>query len=136
MGYRELVDAAEALIETLDVTDAIALHGDPSVRFIDLRDVRELWREGTVPEAAHCPRGMLEFWIDPDSPYHKPLFSEPDVRFVFFCQSGWRSALAARTAQELGLAPVAHVAGGFRAWVDAGGPVAAVEARTPDSRRQ
>ncbi|HSG90706.1 MAG TPA: rhodanese-like domain-containing protein [Pseudomonadales bacterium] len=127
MGYREMIDAAEAVIETLDVEQAMALHGDPAVRFVDLRDVRELWREGTIPGAAHCPRGMLEFWIDADSPYHKPLFSEAGVRYLFFCQSGWRSALATRTAGELGLENAAHVAGGFRAWVDAGGPVATVE---------
>jgi rhodanese-related sulfurtransferase len=129
MGYRDLIDAAEAVVETLDPTAALALHGAEGVRFVDLRDVRELWREGTIPGAAHCPRGMLEFWVDPQSPYHKPLFSEGDVRYVFFCQSGWRSALATRTAMELGLERTAHVGGGFRAWVEAGGPVEAVEAR-------
>ena len=129
MGYRELIEAAEAVIETLTAPEAIALHGREDVRFVDLRDVRELWREGTVPGAAHCPRGMLEFWIDPDSPYHRPLFSEPGVRFLFFCQSGWRSALATRTAGELGLANAAQIGGGFRAWVDADGPVTPVERR-------
>ena len=129
MGVKEMVEAAEAVIETLEVDAAIALHGDAAVRFVDLRDVRELWREGTIPGAAHCPRGMLEFWVDPDSPYHKPLFSETGVRFVFFCQSGWRSALATQAAQELGLERAAHVGGGFRAWVDAGGPVEAVAAK-------
>ncbi|MEE4300330.1 MAG: rhodanese-like domain-containing protein [Pseudomonadales bacterium] len=127
MGIRDMIEAAEAVIETLDTDAAIALHGREDVRFVDLRDVRELWREGTIPGAAHCPRGMLEFWIDPDSPYHKPLFSEQGVRFVFFCQSGWRSALATRTARELGLGDAAHVGGGFRGWVDAGGPVEPVE---------
>jgi rhodanese-related sulfurtransferase len=138
--YRDLIAAAEACIETLapeaaiDVHEAAANAGagpdtDPhgNTLFIDLRDIRELWREGTIPGAAHCPRGMLEFWIDPESPYHKPIFSKPDTRYVFFCQSGWRSALATRTAQEMGLAPVAHIGGGFRAWVDGGGPVVAVE---------
>jgi rhodanese-related sulfurtransferase len=120
------------VIETLEPAEAIALHGDPAVRFVDLRDVRELWREGTIPGAAHCPRGMLEFWVDPQSPYHKPLFSETDVRWLFFCQSGWRSALATHTVlEDLGLDPVAHVGGGFRAWVDAGGPVEAVERPRP-----
>ena len=129
MGYRELIEAAEAVVETLEPSAALALHGAEDVRFVDLRDVRELWREGTIPGAAHCPRGMLEFWVDPDSPYHKPLFSEAGVRYVFFCQSGWRSALATRTVLELGLANSAHVGGGFRAWVEAGGPVEAVEPR-------
>jgi len=128
MGYSDMIAAAEAVIETLDAATAIELHGAPRVRFVDLRDVRELWREGTIPGAAHCPRGMLEFWIDPDSPYHKPVFSEADARFVFFCQSGWRSALATRTAGELGLSNAAHVGGGFRAWLDAGGPMVPVAA--------
>ena len=77
---------------------------------VDLRDIRELHREGKVPGAFHCPRGMLEFWIDPSSPYHKPKFAE-DKRFVFFCAAGWRSALAAQTAQRMGLKPVAHIRG-------------------------
>ncbi len=89
---------------------------------------RELEREGRVPGAFHCPRGMLEFWIDPASPYHKPVFAEPK-RFLFYCASGWRSALAARTAQEMGLDGVAHLGGGLKAWREAGGPVEAVPPR-------
>ena len=89
---------------------------------VDLRDPRELEREGRIPGAFHCPRGMLEFWIDPESPYHKPIFAE-DKRFVFFCAAGWRSALSAATAHDMGLQPVAHVEGGFTAWKEAGGPV-------------
>ena len=100
-GFRALVDAAEREIETLPVEDAIALHGRDDVTFIDIRDIRELEREGRVPGAFHCPRGMLEFWIDPESPYHKPVFAE-DKRFVFFCAGGWRSALAAQTAHRMG----------------------------------
>ena len=130
--YQDLIHEAEALIETLSPAAAIDTHAGAASTdtvFIDLRDVRELWREGTVPGAVHCPRGMLEFWIDPGSPYHKPVFSEPGRSYVFFCQSGWRSALATRTAQELGLTAVAHVDGGFRAWKEAAGPVEAVERR-------
>jgi rhodanese-related sulfurtransferase len=101
-----------------------------NVVFVDLRDIRELDREGRVPGAFHCPRGMLEFWIDPVSKYHKPVFAQ-DKRFVFFCAAGQRSALAAQTAQRMGLAPVAHIGGGFGAWKAAGGPVeAAKPART------
>ena len=122
----ELVAAAEREIETLSVTDAIALHGRADVTFVDIRDIRELNREGRVPGAFHCPRGMLEFWLDPQSQYHKPAFAE-DKRFVFFCAGGLRSALAAQTAQRMGLKPVAHVAGGFGAWRAAGGPVQAPE---------
>jgi rhodanese-related sulfurtransferase len=92
------------------------------VGFVDLRDIRELKREGRVPGAFHCPRGMLEFWIDPASPYHKKVFAE-DKRFVFFCAGGQRSALAAQTAQKMGLKPVAHIAEGFKGWKAAGGPV-------------
>ena len=120
-GYRALVDAAQRDIKTLSVEQAIALHGRDDVTFVDIRDIRELDREGRVPGAFHCPRGMLEFWIDPESPYHKPIFAE-DKRFVFFCAGGLRSALAAQTAQRMGLRPVAHIKGGFGAWHGANGP--------------
>jgi rhodanese-related sulfurtransferase len=122
LGHRALVAAAEREIETVPVEEAVKLHGRDDVVFVDLRDIRELSREGRVPGAFHCPRGMLEFWIDPDSPYHKPVFAE-DKRFLFFCNGAWRSALAAQTAQRMGLKPVAHVGGGFKAWKEAGGPV-------------
>jgi rhodanese-related sulfurtransferase len=122
LGYRALVEAAEREIETLQAEEAVALHGREDVAFVDLRDIRELQREGRVPGAFHCPRGMLEFWIDPASPYHKPVFAA-DRRFVFFCAGGLRSALATQTAQRMGLKPVAHIAGGFGAWKQAGGPV-------------
>ena len=123
-GFRELIDAAEREVETLTVEQALALRGRQDVTFIDLRDIRELEREGRMPGAFHCPRGMLEFWIDPDSPYYKPVFGV-DKRFVFFCAGGWRSALAAQTAQRMGLRPVAHIKGGFGEWRKAGGPVEA-----------
>lgn len=122
-GYKSLVAEAERDIETLTVDDAKALLGATDVVLVDLRDPRELEREGKMPGAFHCPRGMLEFWIDPESPYHKPIFAE-DKRFVFFCGGGWRSALAAKAAQDMGLKPVAHIAGGFTAWKKAGAPVA------------
>jgi rhodanese-related sulfurtransferase len=119
---RALVEAAEREIETMPVQEAIKLHGRDDTVFVDLRDIRELAREGRVPGAFHCPRGMLEFWIDPESNYYKPVFSG-DKRFVFFCAAGQRSALATQTAQRMGLAPVAHIRGGFHAWREAGGPV-------------
>ena len=121
-GCKALVEAAEREIETLSVEAAADLSGRDDTVFVDLRDPRELEREGRMPGAFHCPRGMLEFWIDPESPYHKPVFAQ-DKKFVFFCGGGWRSALAARAAQEMGLGPVAHVAGGFAAWKKVGGPV-------------
>jgi rhodanese-related sulfurtransferase len=117
-----MVEAAEREVETLSAEEALALHGRDDVVLVDIRDIRELNRDGRVPGAFHCPRGMLEFWIDPGSSYHKPVFSQ-DKRFVFFCAGGLRSALAAQTAQRMGLAPVAHVGGGFGAWKKAGGPV-------------
>lgn len=121
-GYKALLAEAEALVETVPPAAALALHGDAGTVFVDLRDPREIQREGRIPGSFSCPRGMLEFWIDPDSPYAKPVFQEPK-RFLFYCASGWRSALAARTAQEMGLGNVAHVGGGFSAWRAAGGAV-------------
>ena len=127
-GYKALVAEAESRIVTLSVEEAQALHGDDAVVFVDLRDPREREREGKMPGAFHCPRGMLEFWIDPESPYAKPVFQE-DKQFVFFCAGGWRSALAAQVAQEMGLKPVAHIAGGFGAWKKAGAPFEEPEPR-------
>jgi rhodanese-related sulfurtransferase len=121
-GFRALVDAAEREIETVSVEEALALHGGEDVVFVDLRDIRELDREGRMPGAFHCPRGMLEFWIDPESPYHKKIFAA-DKRFLFFCAAGWRSALATQTAHRMGLRPVAHIKGGFGAWQNANGPI-------------
>jgi rhodanese-related sulfurtransferase len=121
-GYKALLEEANARIETVPAAEAVALAGRDDVVLVDIRDPRELEREGKIPGAVHCPRGMLEFWIDPESPYHKPVFAQ-DKRFVFFCAAGWRSALAAATAGDMGLRPVAHVEGGFTAWKAAGGPV-------------
>jgi rhodanese-related sulfurtransferase len=120
-GFRALLDEANAEIEKLSPQEAAQLLRDDDVAFIDLRDPRELQREGRVAGAHHCPRGMLEFWIDPESPYHKPLFASGKT-FVFFCAGGWRSALAAKTAQDMGLSPVKHIEGGFSAWKEAGLP--------------
>ena len=119
-GYKALLAEADAEVQTLPVDQALSLHGDPRVVFVDLRDPREIQREGRIPGSFSCPRGMLEFWVDPDSPYAKPVFAEPK-RFVFYCASGWRSALAAKTVQDMGLANVAHVGGGYTAWKQAGG---------------
>ena len=122
ISFRALVQAAEREIETLSVEQALALHGRDDVTFVDVRDIRELEREGRIPGAFHCPRGMLEFWIDPASPYHRPVFGQ-DKRFLFFCAGGWRSALAAQTAHRMGVKPVAHIKGGFGAWRKANGPI-------------
>jgi rhodanese-related sulfurtransferase len=117
-----MVELAMAEIETIPVAEALKLHGRDDVVFVDIRDIRELRRDGRIPGAFHCPRGMLEFWVDPESQYHKPVFAG-EKKFVFFCRGAKRSALATQTAQRMGLKPVAHLAGGFGAWQKAGGPV-------------
>jgi rhodanese-related sulfurtransferase len=122
-GYKQLLVEAAGKFQSLPVSEAQALVGKPDVVFVDIRDVRELEREGTVPGAFHAPRGMLEFWVDPESPYHKPVFAS-GKRLVLYCQSGWRSALAAATLVDMGLENVTDIEGGFSAWKKAGGSVA------------
>jgi rhodanese-related sulfurtransferase len=122
VGYKALVKAAEARIRTISAEEAIGKLGSDDAVFVDLRDVRELKREGGIPGAFHCPRGLLEFWIDPESPYHHAVFAEPK-EFVFFCNLGWRSALAADIAQQMGL-KTCHIDGGFEAWKSFGGEIA------------
>jgi rhodanese-related sulfurtransferase len=123
-GIKELVAEANAEIETVTVNDALKLKDDPGVTFVDIRDIRELDRDGRIPGAFHAPRGMLEFWVDPKSPYYKEIFGS-GKKFVFFCAGGMRSALAAQQLQRMGLEPVCHMAGGFGAWKAAGAPVEA-----------
>lgn len=121
---KDMVAAANASVSHAPAADLISTHGDEDVLFVDLRDPRELDREGMIPGAFHCPRGMLEFWIDPESPYAKPQF-QSGKRFVFYCASGWRSALSAQAAQDMGLQTVSHIDDGFSGWKAAGGPVGA-----------
>jgi rhodanese-related sulfurtransferase len=128
-GYKQLLADALARIDTLSVADAQTKLGDPGVVFIDIREARELEREGTIPGAFHAPRGMLEFWVDPESPYHKEVFGS-DKQFIIFCQSAWRSALATATLVEMGLTSVSHIEGGFSAWKQAGGPIADRQKKT------
>lgn len=118
----ELVRDAEAEVECLTPDAAMALLEDQNNLFVDLRDVRELERDPPIPGAFHCPRGMLEFWLDPDSPYHHAELDEPR-QLVFYCRAGGRSALAALAAQNMGRRPVAHISGGYSAWREAGGAV-------------
>jgi rhodanese-related sulfurtransferase len=122
-SVKSMVDEAMEVITTHSLEAAVALHGRDDVQFVDLRDVRELEHEGIIPGAFHAPRGMIEFWVDPDSPYHKPLFAE-NKQFVLFCAMGWRSALAAQTLQDMGVQQVSHIEGGFTAWKASGAPVA------------
>ena len=118
----EMVAEANAEIETIPAGDAIKLKDDPNILLVDIRDIRELDRDGRVPGALHAPRGMLEFWVDPATPYHREVFAS-GKKFVFFCAAGGRSALAAQALQRMGLEPVAHMGGGFGAWKAAGGPI-------------
>jgi hypothetical protein len=122
IGYQELIHEAMAEIETLPVETAQNLLTDPNVVFVDIRDVRELEREGMIPNALHAPRGMLEFWVDPDSPYYKPIFGE-GKKLVLYCASAWRSALATQTLQKMGVPNICHVEGGFSAWKKAQFPI-------------
>lgn len=117
----QMVAAARARIEEIETADGIAMVNDPSVQIVDLRDPRERERTGFIPGAFHCPRGMLEFWVDPDSPYFKEVFAQ-DKKFVFHCASGWRSAISVATLQDMGF-DAAHLKEGFGAWEKAGGPV-------------
>ena len=121
-GYKELLQEANEIAKAIPVEVAISFIGNKDYLFIDLRDFRELQRIGKIPGAFSCPRGMLEFWIDPESPYHKEIFSQ-EKQFIFYCASAWRSALATRTALEMGLKAVCHIEGGFTSWVKAGGEV-------------
>ena len=123
----EMVATARARIEEIAAADAIALVDDPSVQIVDLRDPRERQRSGFIPGSFHCPRGMLEFWVDPDSPYFKEVFAE-DKKFVFHCASGWRSALSVATLNDMGF-DAAHITEGFTGWEKAGGPVEQVKPR-------
>ena len=120
-GVKQLVEEANAEVETVPLDAAKALLEDDGVVFVDIRDVRELDREGMIPGALHAPRGMLEFWIDPDSPYHKDIFAS-GKKFLLYCAGAQRSALAAKAIQDMGLKPVAHLEGGFGGWKEAGGP--------------
>jgi len=119
---KDMVAEANEVVDTLTVEEAMTLRGQEGVTFVDLRDPRELQRDGMIEGAFHCPRGMLEFWIDPESPYAKEKFQSGD-RFVFYCASGWRSALSAKVAQEMGLENVSHIVSGFGGWKKAGGDV-------------
>lgn len=126
MHVRDMVAEANRIVKTLPVSEVRDMANSEEYVLVDLRDPRELKREGKIPGAFSCPRGMLEFWIDPESPYHKEVFNQ-DKTYVFYCASAWRSALSARIAQEMGLAPVAHLEGGFSAWKAAGEAIEQVE---------
>ncbi len=132
-GYQQLVAEAMAEVRTYSVAEVLARRDDASVQIVDIRDIREL-AEGTVTGAYHAPRGMLEFWVDPASPYFKPMFADESREFILFCGAGWRSALAAKALQDMGMTNVAHIEGGYAAWVQAGAPTETLEQQR--ARRQ
>ena len=127
-GFRALVDEAMAQVTTHSVDQVRRRLDDPALQLVDIRDARELEREGTVPGAINAPRGMLEFWVDPDSPYYKPVFGDEGKEYILFCGAGWRSALAAKALKEMGMTNVAHIDGGFTEWAKQGAPVESYEA--------
>ncbi len=132
-GFRALVDEAMAQVTTYSVQDVIAKLHSPHTQLVDIRDIREL-ADGTAVGAFHAPRGMLEFWVDPASPYHKPLFADESKEFILFCGAGWRSALATKALQDMGMTNVAHIDGGWAEWVKQGAPTETLEAQK--ARRQ
>ena len=132
-GFRALVDEAMAQVTTYSVEEVMAKLHSPHTQLVDIRDIREL-ADGTAVGAFHAPRGMLEFWVDPDSPYHKPLFADESKEFILFCGAGWRSALATKALQDMGMTNVAHIDGGWAEWVKQGAPTETLEAQK--ARRQ
>jgi rhodanese-related sulfurtransferase len=131
-GIKKLCADAEQVIETMTVEEVMAVRGNDDVELVDIRDIRELWRDGTIPGAIHAPRGMLEFWVDPDSPYYRDVFGS-GKKFIFYCAGGMRSALAALAVHEMGLGPVAHMRGGYGAWKKAEYPTEPKEAKLPET---
>ena len=124
----EMVAAARSRIEEIETDDLIAIVEDPNVVIVDIRDIRERQRTGFIPGSVHAPRGMIEFWVDPDSPYFKEVFGQDDKKYVFHCASGWRSALTVATLQDMGF-EAAHLKEGFSTWAKHGGPIEKPEPR-------
>lgn len=128
-GFQALVDEAMEEVKTYSVESVKARLSDPKVQIVDIRDPRELEQGGTVVGALHAPRGMLEFWVDPASPYFKPVFADESREYILFCGAGWRSALATKTLQDMGMRNVAHIDGGFAEWKKQGAPIETLEER-------
>ncbi len=132
-GFQVLVDEAMAQVITYSVDQVRGRLTDPKVQIVDIRDPRELEKEGTLPGALLAPRGMLEFWVDPASPYFKPVFADESKEFILFCGAGWRSALATKTLRDMGMTNVAHIDGGFTAWKKADAPMVSLEQHKAES---
>ena len=132
-GFQALVDEAMTQVITYSVDQVRGRLTDPKVQIVDIRDPRELEKEGTLPGALLAPRGMLEFWVDPASPYFKPIFTDESKEFILFCGAGWRSALATKTLRDMGMTNVAHIDGGFTAWKKADAPMVSLEQHKAES---
>jgi len=132
-GFQALVDEAMAQVITYSVDQVRDRLNDSKVQIVDIRDPRELEKEGTLPGALLAPRGMLEFWVDPASPYFKPVFADESKEFILFCAAGWRSALATKTLRDMGMTNVAHIDGGFTAWKKADAPMVSLEQHKAES---
>ena len=132
-GFQALVDEAMAQVITYSVDQVRGRLTDPKVQIVDIRDPRELEKEGTLPGALLAPRGMLEFWVDPASPYFKPIFADESKEFILFCGAGWRSALATKTLRDMGMTNIAHIDGGFTAWKKADAPMVSLEQHKVES---
>ena len=127
ISVKQLVEKANKVIETLEAEEALAGQTSGSNMLVDIRDIRELYREGTIADAIHVPRGMIEFWFDENSPYHKPVLADEAKKYVLYCAAGWRSALAAKSLVDMGFENIAHVEGGFSALKDASATIEPVE---------
>ena len=122
MGIKDLAEQAQTEIKSLAVNEALPRYDDGDLVFVDVRDIREVEKSGTIKGAQHAPRGMIEFWLDPESPYHRDIYADADKTYVLFCNAEWRSALCAKSLQDMGIKNVAQLFGGLPAWRDAGGP--------------
>ena len=127
ISVRELVQKANEMIETVDTVTALEAQSSGTGLLVDIRDIRELQRDGTVKDSVHVPRGMLEFWFDEQSPYHKPVLADESKKYILYCASGWRSALSAKSLVEMGFENVAHVEGGFTALKETGAEISSLE---------
>ena len=122
MGIKDLAEQAQTEIKSLTVNETLPRYDDGDLVFVDVRDIREVEKSGTIKGAHHAPRGMIEFWFDPESPYHRDIYGDADKTYVLFCNAEWRSALCAKSLQDMGIKNVAQLFGGLPAWRDAGGP--------------
>ena len=127
-GYKALLAEANTQIKTYSVSEVQAKIASGGAQLVDIRDIREL-TSGTMPGSVHAPRGMLEFWVDPESPYHKKMWADESKEFILFCAASWRSALTAKTLQDMGMTNVAHMDGGWDEWVKQGGASETLEER-------